>query len=331
MTKLKIFITGAIPDQGLDQALDKYDTEIWPKDTPPTKKELLKKVRGIDGLLSLLTSKIDAEVMDAAGKQLKVISNYAVGYDNIDVQAATKRGILVTNTPGVLTETTADLAFALLMAAARRIVEGADYVREGKWHTWNPKLLLGLDIHQATLGIVGLGRIGKAMVRRARGFNMKILYYDEKGRYDKDEEIGALYCETMDEILKYSDFLSLHVPLTPETHHLIDAKALKKMKQTAILINTSRGSVVDPDALYNALKNGDIAYAALDVTEPEPIPANHKLLSLSNCLIVPHIGSASVMTRGLMADMAVENLLAVLRGDEPKYLVNPEVLKAKKN
>lgn len=326
MTKPKVFITRAIPDQGLDILNESCDTEVWPKELPPNRNELLKNVTGMEGLLSLLTDKMDAELMDAAGDQLKVISNFAVGYDNIDISAATKRGILVTNTPGVLTETTADLAFALLMSAARRIVEGMDYVRSGHWQVWEPKLLLGNDIHQKTLGIIGLGRIGRAVARRASGFNMKVLYYNHTGRNKKDEEVGALYCDTIDEVLKNSDFISLHVPLSPETHHLIDSPAFSKMKKTAILINTSRGSVVNSDALHKALDKGEIAYAALDVTDPEPLPGDHKLLKLPNCLVVPHIGSATVATRGLMAVMAAENLLTGLRGEVPKYLVNREVV-----
>ena len=288
-------------------------------------------IKTISCLLCLLTNKIDSALMDDAGEQLKVISIFAVGYDNIDVTAATKRGIMVTNTPGVLTETTADLAFSLLMAAARRIVEASEYVQAGNWHTWGPKLFLGQDIHQKTLGIIGLGRIGKAVARRARGFNMKVLYYDDSGRNKKDEEVGALYCETVDELLKHSDFVSLHVPLTKETNHMIDAAALEMMKADAILINTSRGGVVDSEALYKALDKDVIAYAALDVTDPEPLPANHKLLTLSNCLVVPHIGSASVATRNLMSVMAAENLLAGLRGETPNYLVNREVLVERKD
>ena len=325
----KVFVTCTIPEQGLELLHEHCDAEVWPGDATPPREVLLEKVRGVSGLLCMLTDTIDEELMEAAGDKLKVVSNYAVGYDNIDITAATKRGILVCNTPGVLTETTADLAFTLLMSAARRIVEGADHVRDGRWQTWGPKLLLGQDIYQSTLGIIGLGRIGRAVARRACGFNMKVLYYDHAGRKKKDDEVGALYCDTMDEVLKHSDFISLHVPLSPETHHLIDATALKKMKKTAILINTSRGGVVDPEALYKALEKKEIAYAALDVTDPEPIPADHKLLNLSNCLIVPHIGSASVMTRGLMADMAAENLVTGLNGERPKFLVNPEALRAR--
>jgi len=315
-----------IPEQGLQMVLDACHVEVWPEETPLPREVLVDRVHGIDGLLSLLTDSVDAEVMDAAGSNLKVISNYAVGYDNIDVPSASERGILVCNTPDVLTETTADLTFALLMAAARRVVEGADFVRAGKWKTWGPKLLLGLDVHHATLGVIGLGRIGTAVARRANGFDMKVLYYDYHHRREKGESLGALMVDTLDELLSESDFITLHVPLKPETYHLINADTLSKMKRTAILINAARGPLVDTDALYDALRTGQIAYAALDVTDPEPLPPDHKLLTLPNCLVVPHIGSASIATRTSMAVMAAENLLAGLQGKVPKYLVNPGAL-----
>lgn len=301
------------------------DAEIWPEDTPPPRNILLEKIRGKVGILPLLTDRIDGEIMDSAGSQLKIISNYAVGFDNIDVQAATDRGILVGNTPGVLTETTADLAFALLMAAARRFGEGIDYIRADKWKTFKPMELLGRDIHHATLGIIGMGRIGFEVARRARGFDMEVIYYDHH-LVEKGETVGATMCRTLDELLEQADFISLHVPLTPETHPLIDSAALAKMKDTAILINTSRGPVVDSDALYEALSSKKIAYAALDVTDPEPLPSDHKLMTLPNCLVVPHVGSATIATRSRMAVMAAENLLAGVRGQVPNHLVNPDVL-----
>ncbi|MCK4533944.1 MAG: D-glycerate dehydrogenase, partial [Syntrophobacterales bacterium] len=297
MSNPKVFITRPIPEAGLNMVLDACDAEIWPDELPPPRDLLLENVCGMEGILSLLTDRIDGEVMDAAGPQLKIVSNYAVGFDNIDVQAATDRGILVGNTPGILTETTADLAFALLMAAARRLGEGIDYIRAGKWETFKPMELLGRDIHHATLGIIGMGRIGTEVARRAKGFDMDIIYYNHSGRAEKGETVGARMCSTLDELLAQADFISLHVPLTPETHHLIDARALGKMKRTAILVNTSRGQVVDSDALYEALRSGQITCAALDVTDPEPLPPDHKLLSLPNCLVTPHIGSASVATR----------------------------------
>ncbi len=327
MRELKVLVTREIPEDGLKILRDDCTVDLWSDEMPMPRTELLKKLKGVDGVLCLLNDIMDSEAMDAAGEQLKVISAYAVGIDNIDVPEATKRNIAVCNTPGVLTQSTADLAFALLMAAARRIVESAEYVKAGKWYTWGPKLFLGWDVHQKTLGIIGLGRIGLAMARRARGFNMKVLYYNHSGRNPKDDEVGALYCEDINEVLSNSDFISLHVPLTPETTFLIDGAAFKKMKNTAILINTSRGQVVDSDALYEALQDGEIAYAALDVTDPEPLPKDHKLLTLPNCLVVPHIGSASAATRGLMSVIAAENLMAVLNEEPPRFIVNPEVLK----
>jgi lactate dehydrogenase-like 2-hydroxyacid dehydrogenase len=314
-----------IPEGGLKLVREACDAEIWSDELPPRRNLLLEKVRGVDGLLALLTDTLDEEVMSAAGPQLKVISNFAVGYDNVDVKAATARGIPVGNTPGVLTETTADMAFALLMAAARRIAEGADYVRAGRWRTWGPMLLLGHDIHGATLGIVGMGRIGQALARRAAGFDMRIAYFDPYCEPNRGPFVDVgLRCELPD-LLADADFVSLHVPLSQDTHHLINARTLAMMKPNAVLINTSRGPVVDSDALYEALKAGQIAYAALDVTEPEPLPAGHKLLTLPNCLVVPHIASASFATRTRMAVMAAENLIAGLQGRRLPNCVNPEV------
>jgi glyoxylate reductase len=261
--------------------------------------------------------------MDAAPK-LKVISNMAVGYDNIDVEEATRRGIIVGNTPGVLTDTTADFAFALLMATARRIPEACRYVHAGRWKTWGPKLFLGWDIHGATLGLVGLGRIGSGVARRATGFGMRILYYDVVRREDLEEELGLEFVD-FEMLLEQSDFVSLHVPLTTETYYLISTEQFRVMKPTAILINTSRGPIVDPQALYEALKSGQIAACGLDVTEPEPIPRDDPLLTLDNCVIVPHIASASIATRTKMAAMAAENLIAGLKGEMPPHPVNPEV------
>lgn len=326
MSVPRVYVTRIIPEGGLRLVREACDAEIWEGETPPPRQVLLDKVRGIDGLLALLTDRIDAELMDAAGPQLKVISNYAVGYNNIDVEAATERGIAVGNTPGVLTDTTADMAFTLLMAAARRVVEGADYVRAGKWRTWGPTLLLGRDIHHATLGIIGFGRIGRTVAKRARGFEMEVLFYDPMVEAD-DAEAQALGAKgvDLDTLLAESDFVSVHVPLMDETHHMIGVDALHKMRSTAILINTSRGPVVDPDALYQALAEGEIAYAALDVTEPEPINVDSPLLDLPNCIIVPHIASASIATRTRMAEIAAENLIAGLRSQPLPAWVNPDV------
>jgi lactate dehydrogenase-like 2-hydroxyacid dehydrogenase len=248
-----------------------------------------------------------------------------VGFDNVDVPACTARGIPVGNTPGVLTETTADLAFALMMAVARRITEGYDYVRQDRWLTWGPLLLLGKDVHGATLGIVGFGRIGREMAKRARGFGMRVLYHDvHRATPEEEEALGARSAE-MDTLLAESDFVTLHTNLTPETHHLLDAAAFSRMKPDAVVINTSRGPVIDHDALYDALASGKLFGAGLDVTDPEPIRADHPLLSLPNCLVVPHIASASELTRDEMARMAARNLLAGLRGEPVPTPVNPEV------
>jgi glyoxylate reductase len=321
--KPKVFVTRIIPDQGLKLVLEHCDAEVWQDELPPPRAVLLEKVRDLDGLLSLLTEKVDAELLDQAPK-LKVVSNMAVGFDNIVVPECTKRGIPVGNTPGVLTDTTADFAFTLLMAAARRVVEGHEWVKAGRWKTWGPMLLLGQDVHGATLGLIGFGRIGRAMARRAQGFGMRILFYDIVPCIEGVEEYKAECCD-FDTVLRESDFVSLHTPLTRETYHLIGDREFDLMKPTAILINSARGPIVDPKALYRALKEGKIAYAALDVTEPEPIPMDDPLLTLPNCLIVPHIASASVKTRGKMAQMAAENLLAGLRGERLPNCVNPEI------
>ena len=325
MKKPRVFVTRVVPEGGLVPIRAACDADVWPEELPPPRPVLLEKVRGIDGLLCLLTDQIDGALMDAAGPGLRVISNHAVGYDNVDVAAATARGIPVGNTPGILTETTADFAFALLMAAARRVVEGAGYVRAGRWRTWGPMTLLGHDIHGATLGLVGMGRIGQAMARRAAGFGMRVIYHDPYTETARGAADGAVPVDTLDALLAEADFISLHVPLTEDTHHLIDVQALGKMKPTAVLINTSRGPVVDTEALYDALEADRIACAALDVTDPEPLPADHKLLALPNCLVVPHIASASWATRTRMAVMAAENLLAGLRGERLPNCVNPEV------
>lgn len=321
----RVLVTRLIPNEGLDPVREACEVDLWEDELPPPRDELLRRAAGKDGLLTLLTDRVDDELLDAAGPQLKVVSNFAVGFDNIDVPALTKRGVPAGNTPGVLTETTADLAFALLMAAARRVPEGVDYVRNGQWRTWGPMLLMGVDIHGATLGIVGFGRIGREMARRGRGFGMRILYYDVHPATPEDEaELGATRVE-MEALLRESDFISLHTNLTPETHHLIGADALRAMKSSAVLVNTSRGPVVDPDALTDALRSGEIFAAGLDVTDPEPLPADHPLVGLPNCVVVPHIASASRVTRGKMAAMAAANLLAGVRGERLPTPVNPEV------
>jgi glyoxylate reductase len=323
--RARVFVSRLIPAEGLDPILASTDSTVWQDELPPPRDQLLRAVAGCAGVLTLLTDKVDDEFLDAAGPGLRVVSNFAVGFDNIDVDACTRRGIPVGNTPGVLTDTTADLAFALMMAAARRLPEGDRYVRAGKWRTWGPMLLMGVDVHGATLGIVGFGRIGQALARRAQGFEMTIIYHDVARLPDEvSGPLGATYVE-LEELLARSDFVSLHVNLTRETRHLIGAGTLGRMKRTAILVNTSRGPVVDQRALFEALRDGTIAAAGLDVTDPEPIAADDPLLTLENCLVVPHIASASRATRGKMAEMAAANLLAGIRGERLPTPVNPEV------
>ena len=325
MTLPKVFVSRVIPDEGLRPIREACDATIWEDELPPPRDALLSAIDGCDGVLTLLTDRVDDEFLERAGPQLKVVSNFAVGFDNIDVPACTARGIPVGNTPGVLTETTADLAWALLMAAARRLPEADHYVRAGKWKTWGPMLLMGPDVHGATLGIVGFGRIGQAVARRARGFGMRILYHDPRRVSPQVEaEHGAEY-RTLEGILPESDFVTLHVDLRPETRGLINAERLRWMKPTSILVNTSRGPVVDSIALFEALRDGVIAAAALDVTDPEPLPVDHPLVGLDNCLVVPHIASASRATRGKMAEMAAANLLDGVRGKRLPTPVNPEV------
>ena len=321
--KPRVYVTRKVPKQAIMRLQPECEVEVWDGELPVPRDVLIEKVHDIDGLYCLLTDRVGPQLLDAA-PHLRVVSNMAVGYDNIDVPACTARGIPVGNTPGVLTETTADLTFALLMAAARRIVEGVDYVRAGRWKTWGPVLLMGPDVHGATLGIIGLGRIGQAVARRARGFDMRILYHDIYPMPEAEASLAATFVD-MDTLLAESDFVTLHVNLTEDTHHLIGREELGVMKSTAVLVNASRGGVVDPEALYEALQEGEIACAALDVTEPEPILEDDPLLSLPNCIVVPHIGSASVATRTKMATMAAENLLAGLRGEPLPNCINPEV------
>jgi glyoxylate reductase len=319
----KVFVSRLIPERGLKKVKAATDTEVWNSDLPPPADVLLDKAKECDGLLSLLTDKIDGDFMDACPR-LKVIANLAVGFDNIDIPAATKRGVIVGNTPGVLTDTTADFAWTLLMAAARRLTEGERYVRDGKWTTWGPLLLRGQDIHHATLGLVGLGRIGSEMARRAQGFSMQVLYHDVVRREDLEQSMGIRHVD-MDTLLNESDFVSVHVPLFKETYHLINDAAFAKMKNSAVLVNSARGPIVDPKALYDALSTGQIFAAGLDVTEPEPITMDDPLLTLENCVIAPHIASGSVETREQMSDVAAENILAGLAGKQGPAIVNPDV------
>ena len=321
--KPKVYVTRVIRDKGLDLVKEFCDADIWPGNLPPSRETLLEKVRGVDGLLCLLTERIDAAVLEAAGPQLKVVSNHAVGFDNIVVADATARGIPVGNTPGILTDATADFAFTLLLGAARRLIEADRYLRSGKWGTWGPSTLLGSDMVGKTLGLVGFGRIGQAVAKRAKGFDMRVIYFDPGAI--PAPELNVTPADSLDSLLNKADFVSLHTPLTPETRHMVNTDFLSKMKPTAVLVNTSRGGVVDQEALYTALKEKKIFAAALDVTDPEPLPLDNPLLTLENCLIAPHIASASTYSRDMMAYLAAQNLIAGLKGERLPHCINPEV------
>lgn len=315
-----VFVTRRLPDDALRIVEAAARMEVWPEETPPTREQMTHGVARADGLLCLLTDRIDAELLGHAPR-LKVISQMAVGVDNIDVAACTARGIPVGHTPGVLTETTADLAFGLLLATARRIVEAEGYLRQGRWTTWSPMTLAGADVHHATLGIIGMGRIGLEMARRAHGFQMRILYAGRNRNGEAERQFDTRFMN-LEELLGESDFVSLHCPLTAETRHLIGREELARMKPTAILINTSRGAVVDQMALHEALRDRRIAGAGLDVFESEPLSMNEPLLALDNAVLIPHIGSASVQTRTRMAVLAAENLVAGLQGRPLLHQVN---------
>ena len=300
----RVFVTRRLPGTALDRLAAEHDVEVWPGDLPPSAEELRARVADVEGLLSLLTDRIDADLL-AAAPQLRAIANYAIGFDNVDVEAVTARSIPVGVTPDVLTNATADFAWTLMLAAARRLVEADRDVRDGKWQTWEPQGWLGADVHGATLAVIGAGRIGQAVAKRAEGFEMEVLTID----------IG----DDLDGALARADFVTLHVPLTPETHHLIDAHRLALMKPTAILVNTARGPIVDKVALADALTQGRLAGAALDVTDPEPLPPDDPLLRAPNLIVAPHIASATQTARAAMADRAVDNLLAALAGDPMPY------------
>jgi glyoxylate reductase len=319
--KPKVYITRKIPDQAVNKIKEFCEVSMWEKaDEPIPRERLEKEIEEIDGLYCLLTEAIDESLLSKA-KKLKVISNMAVGYNNIDVAAATKKGIMVTNTPGVLTETTADLTFALLMATSRRLIEASDYLRQGKWDTWSPMALTGQDIYGSTLGIIGLGRIGEALIRRAKGFDMNILYHSRTRKREVEENWGAAFAD-MDVVLKTSDFICIMTPLTEQTRNMIGKRELSLMKRSAVLINTARGGIVNEGDLYQALVDGTIWAAGLDVFETEPILSNHPLLSLPNVVTLPHIGSASINTRLNMANLAAENLIKALTNQTPDHVVN---------
>ena len=323
---MKIFVTRRIPEPGLELLRKNHEIEVFPRNRIPTKKEIIDGIKGKDGLLCLLTDPVDKEVINSE-PNLKMIASYAVGYDNIDVKVATERGIPVSNTPGVLTDTTAEMAWALLFSVARRIVEADSFTKAGKFEGWGPMLMLGQDVTNKTLGIVGAGRIGTAFALKSKGFSMKVLYVDGKTNSTLEKELGAKKVE-FNELLKQSDYISLHVPLLPSTNHLIGEKELQMMKKTAVLINTSRGPVVDEKALVKALKEKWIFGAGLDVYEHEP-EVTEGLKKLNNVVLQPHSASATFETRSKMAVMAAENMIAGLKGEIPPNCVNKEVFKNK--
>jgi glyoxylate reductase len=322
-----VFATRALPQAAADLLASETDLEVWPDYDRPPREVLLSRARECTALLTTVEDRVDAEVLAAGQGTLKVVANFAVGFDNLDVASATRHGVAMSNTPEVLTKTTADLAFALIMAAARRVVEGYLDVRQGKWRNWHPFAYVGQDVHGATLSILGLGQIGLEVVKRALGFDMMVFYYDPVRRWDEEERYGLTYCEDVPSALKVADFVSVHTPLTPQTRHLIGRQELGMMKPTAILVNTARGAIVDNEALYEALRDGVIAGAGLDVTDPEPIPMDHPLLTLPNVVITPHIGSATMESRTEMAMLAARNILACLRGEEMPTGLNPEVFR----
>ncbi len=323
MGKPKVFITRRIPEKGLNLLAEECEVVVNPEDRPLSKEEIIKGMEDAQGLIPLLSDPIDAEVIES-NPQLKVISNYAVGYNNIDVEVATEKGIMVTNTPGILTETTADLTFALLMAAARRIVESDKFTRVGKFSGWAPELMLGTDLHGKTLGIIGFGRIGQAVARRARGFEMKVIYNKRNPLSSEEEqELNAEYRD-FEGLIKEADFITINAPLNDSTYHLFNKDVFKWMKDSAILINAGRGPIIDETALVEALESGEIAGAGLDVYEEEP-EVNPGLVKLDNVVLTPHTGTGTVETRDKMAVMAAENLTAGLKGNRPPNIVNSEV------
>lgn len=317
----KVYVTRRIQDAGLSLLPGRVDFEVWEKDAPMDRETFLAKASGVDGLLCTLSDRIDEELFSRC-PGLKVASNYAVGFDNIDVAEATRRGVLVTNTPDVLTNATADLAFTLLLSSARRVVEANEFLRSGDWKTWSPNLLLGREVAEAVIGIVGMGKIGQAVARRAAGFSMDIIFYNRSPKPDVEKELGARQV-SLDELLQKSDFVSLHCPLNDETRGLIGERELKMMKETAVLVNSSRGPVVDQQALYRACSEKWIWGAALDVFNVEPVPLDEPLLTLKNVTTLPHLGSATTKARDGMARKAAENLIAALEGRRPADLVNP--------
>jgi glyoxylate reductase len=321
--KPRVFVTRHLPGGAIDLLAQHSDATVWPEELPPPYPELVREAERSDGMVTLLTDRVDGPLLDKASR-LIVVSNMATGFDNVDVAAATRHNVLVARTPGVLSATTAEFTIALMFAAARRVVEGDRMVRSGEWKTWGPEALLGQDLSGATLGIVGMGGIGVEVARRTRAIGMRIVYFSRTRKPGLERRYRMEFL-ALDELLRQSDFVSLHAPLTSETRHLIDGKALAKMKQTAILVNTARGPLVEQAALYRALSERSIGGAALDVTDPEPIAADDPLLSLPYVIVTPHIASASVATRSRMAMLAVQNLLEALAGRLPKHAANREI------
>ncbi len=320
---VRVFATRELPGEGFvglrrDSTID---LDVWPEDGPPDRAALLERSRGVDGLLCLITDQIDKALLDAIGPQLQVVSQMAVGVDNIDVAACSARGIAVGHTPGVLTETTADMVWALILASSRRVVESAEYVKSGRWRTWTPTQMAGVDVHGATLGLIGFGAIGQAVARRARGFNMRVLCWNRTPRPQEAAAVGAEQT-AFEQVLAQSDVISINVALTNDTRGLIDAEAFRQMRPSAILVNTARGPIVDEAALIDALRDGRLGGAGLDVTEEEPLSMDSPLLSMDNVIVLPHIGSASMATRAKMADMAVANLRAGILGEPLPHQVS---------
>jgi glyoxylate reductase len=324
--KPRVFVTRHLPGEALDLLAEHADVAVWRNELPPPRKELVRELASSDGVLTMLTDRIDEELL-ASGPRLLVVSNMATGFDNIDVAAASRHSVLVTRTPGVLSATTAEFTIALMLAAARRVVEGDRFVRSGEWKTWGPEILLGQDLSGATLGIIGMGGIGREVARRARALGMRVVYCS-RSRKAALERRYRMELLGLDELFRAADFISLHAPLTGETRHMVNSRTLGMMKATAILINTSRGPLVDQAALYRALSEGRIGGVALDVTDPEPIRPDDPLLSLPNVIVTPHIASASVTTRSRMARLAVETLLEALAGRLPKHAVNRDIARA---
>ncbi len=333
MGKPYVFVTREIPSKGLEMIREYYEVEVWTEYTPPPYEVLLEKARQADALVTLLTDKVDCNLLRQAEK-LRIVSQYAVGFDNIDVECATRLGIYVTNTPGVLTEAVADFTWGLILAITRRIVEADKFVRTGEWHRtgtgWHPLMMLGTEVHGKTLGILGMGRIGRAVARRAKGFGMRIIYYDVyRLPREMEEELGAQYVD-LETLFRESDILSIHTPLTPQTRHLVNEERLRLMKKSAVLINTARGAVVDTEALVRALREGWIAGAALDVFEQEPLPPDHPLTKLDNVVLAPHLASGTWETRTAMAELVARNLIAFYKGEVPPTLVNKEVVEKRR-